>query len=127
MRRALVLILSISIIGFGFAFWLDHLQQETADGYLRALEGVRAAVLAGRMEEARSEERYLHALWQHDAIWLNAVVDHHHTRDISGALGRLSTALELGWREQAILALDMAQDALEEVAQSEQAHWENIL
>ena len=127
MKRALILIISISVIGFGCAMWLDHLQQETAMGYLRALEGVRRSVLDGRMEEARSEERYLHALWQHDARWLNALVDHHHTRDIGGALVHLSTALELGWQEQAILALDEAQDALEEVAQSEQPRWENIL
>lgn len=127
MRRALILILSITAISFGGAAWLDHLQQSKAMGYLRALEGVRTAVMNGRIAEAQREERYLHALWQHDARWLNALVDHHHTRDISGAMVKLSTALELAWPQQAILALDEAQDALEEVAQSEQARWENIL
>lgn len=127
MRRALILIISITVLGFGGAMWLDHLQQSTAMGYLQALEGVRSCVRAGRLEDARQEERYLHALWQHDARWLNALVDHHHTRDIGGALVRLATALELDWEREAIMALDEAQDALEEVAQSEQARWENIL
>lgn len=127
MRRALILIIVLTAGTFGGGWWLDHLQQKTAQHYLAMLDGVRASVLEGRTDDARREESYLHALWQHDAGWLNCLISHHHTRDVSSALLKLATALEMGWHERAILALDEAWDALDEVAHSDLPAWENIL
>ena len=127
MRRALILILVLTAGTFGSGWWLDHLQQNTARRYLAGLDAVRQAVLENRMDEARREESYLHALWQHDAPWLNCLISHHHTRDVNSALLKLATALEMGWQERAILALDEAWDALDEVAHSDLPAWENIL
>lgn len=127
MRRALILIIVLTAGSFGCGWWLDHLQEDTAHRYLDMLGGVRTAVLENRMQDALREEIHLHALWQHDAEWLNGLISHHHTRDVSSALLKLATALEMGWQERAILALDEAWDALDEVAHSELPVWENIL
>lgn len=127
MKRALILIIALTTTMFGSGWWLDHLQADTARRYLELLDAVRTAVLENRMEDARREESMLHALWQHDAEWLNGLISHHHTRDVSSALLKLATALEMGWQERAILALDEAWDALDEVAHSELPVWENIL
>ena len=127
MRRALILILVLTAGTFGSGWWLDHLQQHTAENYMAKLAQVRAMVLDGSMEKARKEEAHLHALWQHDSAWLNCLVDHHHTRDISSALLKLSTALERNWADEALRAMDEALDALGEVAESELPKWENIL
>lgn len=127
MRRAVILIITLTLFTFGCGLWLDHLQQQTALGYLDGLDAVRALVLQGRMDEAACEQSYLHALWQHDSKWMNCLIDHHHTRDVEGALLKLSTAFEQSWPAQALLAIDEAADALDEVARSDQPYWENIL
>ena len=127
MKRALVLIVVLTAGTFGCGWWLDHLQQHTACRYLAMLDEVRTAVLDSRMDDARREESHLHALWQHDAGWLNTLISHHHTRDVNSALLKLATALEMNWHERAILALDEARDALDEVAHSDLPAWENIL
>ena len=127
MRRALILIIVLTVGTFGFGWWLDHQQQQTAENYMEQIAQVRQSVLEDHMERARREEAFLHASWQQDSRWLNCLVDHHHTRDISGALLKLATALEMNWQDQALLAVDEALDALEEVAQNELPKWENIL
>lgn len=127
MRRALMLILFLSAFTLCCGWWADHLQQRTATDYLQKLNAVREMVIAGEMEAAAREQAYLHALWQHDAKWLNCLIDHHHTRDVGGALLHLATALEQGWPQQALVFIDEASDALEEIAYSEQPRWENIL
>lgn len=127
MRRALLLIIFLGVFTFGCGLWADRLQRNTALDYLQRLEAVRQLVLDENMQEALKEQAYLHALWQHDAKWLNCLIDHHHTRDVNGSLSSLATALEQGWARQALLFIDEADDALEEIAFSEQPVWENIL
>lgn len=127
MRRALILIITLSLFTFGCGWRLDKLQHDTAMRYLHSLSGVRQSVLDGRMSDARSEQAWLHALWQRDAHWLNCLIDHHHTRDVDGAMLRLSTALQQENRLVSLLLLDETMDALAEVAERDMAALENIL
>ena len=62
---------------------------------------------------------YLHAQWQHDAVWLNYLISHHHTRAVSTAMVELSTALERQWDTETFQALDALEDALRDVEQSD--------
>jgi len=127
MRRALILILVLTAGTFGSGWWLDHLQQNTARRYLAGLDAVRQAVLENRMDEARREESYLHALWQHDAPWLNCLISHHHTRNVNAGMMALATALEMEWQVESMQAIDETADALQEIAYSNLPLWENIL
>jgi len=127
MRRALVLITVLTLFTFGCGLWLDHLQRDTAEDYLQGVQEIRRMVLDGRMQEAKREQAYLHALWQRDAAWLNCLINHHHTRDVDAALLHLATGLEMKSELLCMAALDEAQDALEEVARSELPRWQNIL
>lgn len=127
MKRALILILSLSILTFGGGIWLDHLQQKTALGYLDQLVLIRQLIMDQDMENAASQQADLHAEWQRDAHWLNMLLDHHHTRDVESALRHLSTALQEKNRMQALLAVDETADAFEEVAQRDMAIWENVM
>ena len=127
MKRALILILTLSLLTFGGGFWLDHLQQKTALRYLDELTLIRQFILADDMEAAVSKQTELHNAWQQDAHWLNTLLDHHHTRDVESALRHLSTSLQERNRMQSLLALDEVIDAFEEVAQRDMAAWENIM
>lgn len=127
MKRALILIITITLAASGCGLWLDHLQQKTAQGYLDGLQALRQQLLSGQTDLARAEQAYLHALWQNDAHWLNYLIDHHHTRDVDGMMRRLATTLEENDRTEVLLALDDLTAALEEVAQRDRALWENIL
>ena len=89
------------------------------------LIGVRAE--GGRQAQAYDEQRYLHAKWQHDAVWLNYLISHHHTRAVSAAMVELATALERQWDVETFQALDELEDALRDVEQSDFPYWENIL
>jgi hypothetical protein len=108
-------------------YGLDGLQQKTAATYLDGLYHVRELIVADELACAAQEQAYLHALWQHEAHWLNFLLDHHHTRDVESALRHLATTLEERERIHALLAMDELIDALEEVAQRDVAVIENIL
>ena len=127
MRRALILIVTLSVLSFGCGLWLDNLQRSTAEQYMKRLNTVRTAITEGRLDDARRDERMLHALWQRDAKWLNCLISHHHTRDVHSALLHLETALEMEWPERALHAADEAFDALGDISTADFATWENIL
>lgn len=127
MRRAVWLIVTLTLLGVGCGIWADITQRDTARGYLAGMEAVREAVLAGDMQSALSEQRYWHALWQHDEEWLNYLASHRQTRAISLAMAKLATALEQSWRDEALRALDEAVDAFEDVERGEMMSWENVL
>lgn len=127
MKRALILILSLSVLTLGCGLWLDKLQQKTAAEYLDELYLIREQITAGDMSSAAQAQARLHARWDRDAHWLNFLLDHHHTRDVESALRHLSTTLEEQERLHALLAMDELIDALEEVAQRDMAIIENIL
>lgn len=127
MKRALILILTLSLLTFGGGLWLDHLQQKTAMAYLDQLSLIRQMIMDDDMEKAASEQAMLHVSWQTDAHWLNTLLDHHHTRDVEAALRHLSTSLQEKDRMQSLLAMDEVIDAFEEVAQRDMAAWENIM
>lgn len=127
MRRALILIVTLTVLSFGGGLLVDHMQRSTALRYLTLLSGVRASVVENRIEQAKRDEAFLHANWQHDAKWLNALISHHHTRAVNTALLHLSTALDMRWVNESVMAIDEAADALNDIASSDYAFWENIL
>jgi len=127
MKRALILIITLTVFTFGSGWLLDGMQQRTAMRYLSGLYHIRQLVLADDLEAAASEQAHLHACWQKDAHWMNGLLDHHHTRDVESALRHVATALDEKSRLHSLLALDEVIDALEEIAQRDMAVIENIL
>ena len=127
MRRALTLIVILTVLSVGPGVWLDVLQRNTARQYKRSFEEVRQAVIAGFPQQARQEQTYLHALWQRDALWLNCLISHHHTRAVNTALLKLDTALEMNWNQEALQALDELYDALGDIESSDFMSLENVL
>ena len=123
MRRAVVLIITLTVLSVG----LDLSQRNTARGYMDSFGVVREALEQGNLDMAAREQAYLHARWQHDAKWLNCLISHHHTRAVNTAMLELSTALEQRWQDEALRALDRVMDALGDVASSDFAALENIL
>jgi len=114
-------------LSFGSGLGLDVLQQRTAQKYMQGVETIRQLVIQNDLPAARREQAHLHALWQHDARWLNCLISHHHTRAVTSAMLRLSTALDMGWPVQALMALDDAFDALGDIRTGEFATLENLL
>lgn len=127
MKRALILIITLTLLTFGCGSWLDALRRSTAQRYLDGLYQVQSAVLSSDMDAAIREQAYLHALWLHDTHWLNALIDHHHTRDVDSGMRRLATSLDQRDKLTSLLMLDEVIGALEEVAQRDVGVWENIL
>lgn len=127
MRRAITLIITLTILGFGGSIWVDIAQRNTAREYLEGVGIVRQAIASDQMDKAAEEQAYLHAKWQHDAVWLNCITSHHHTRAVNTAMIELATALEYGWLDEAVRALDRAEDALGDIESSDFAKLENVL
>ena len=127
MRRAVILIVLLSLLGFGAGYALDVRQQHTARAYLDALADVRALMLAGQPEAAAREQAYLYARWQGDETWLNCLISHEHTKAVNAALMEMTTAMEQGWGDEALRALDRVYDALCDIERSDFATLENIL
>ncbi len=127
MRRAYILIIALTFFTFTFGYRMDKLQHDTAVRYLTQLQEIREMVLQDDLTAARAEQAYVHALWQHDAHWLNCLIDHHHTRDVNDAMASLASALLQEDKLESLLLLDETMDALEEVAERDMAVLENIL
>lgn len=127
MRRALSLVISLSVLSFGFGFWMDARQHRTAQAYLTDLEEVRQLLIAERWQEAQQAERLLFAHWQQDEGWLNLLISHHHTREVSGALLQLSTAIAHRWMDEALPAVDAAHEALREISTGYLPIVENVI
>ena len=127
MRRALSLVISLSLIAFGCGFWADEHQHRTAEEYLTDLEEVRQLLIGERWQEAREAERLLFARWQQDERWLNLLISHHHTREVSGALLQLSTAIAHRWMDEALPAVDAAHEALQEISTGQLLTVENVI
>lgn len=127
MRRSVILITVILTLCVPLGVWMDVSQQRIAREYLDSVRLIRNLADGGQQEQACDEQRYLHAQWQHDAVWLNYLISRHHTRAVSSAMVDLSTALERRWDVDALQALDALEDALRDVEQSDFPYWENIL
>lgn len=127
MRRAIILIVTMLVLSIGFGLWMDLSQRAVAREYLGSAEVVRTLLITGESEKAAEEQAYLHAKWQHDAMWLNRLISHHHTRAVTTAMVELATALEQGWQDEALRALDKLNDALKDVEESDFPSLENIL
>lgn len=127
MRRSVILITVILTLCVSLGVWMDVSQQRVAREYLDSVRLIRDLADGGQQEQACDEQRYLHAQWQHDAVWLNYLISHHHTRAVSAAMVELATALERRWDIETFQALDALEDALHDVEQSDFPYWENIL
>lgn len=127
MRRATILTLALALALVGGAVVCDNAQRSTAIAYRKQAFGLREMVDRGEMDKALTEQAYLHALWQHEEKWLNCIISHSHTRDVSASLTRLSTALENRWRDEALRELDALDEALGEIELSDWPMLENIL
>ena len=97
MRRSVILITVILTLCVSLGVWMDVSQQRVAREYLDSVRLIRDLADGGQQEQACDEQRYLHAQWQHDAVWLNYLISHHHTRAVSAAMVELATALERRW------------------------------
>ncbi len=126
MRRAVLLIIILTALGVGCGLWADISQRDTAREYLGGLEAVRQAVLTDDMQAAAREQAYWHALWQRDETRLNFLLTHEHTRSVSAAMMRLATALEQGWREEALKSLDDVTEAFRHIETGDFPAAENI-
>ena len=127
MKRAIWLICTLTLLCVAAGVWTDSAQSGTARRYMAQLPALRALVQAEDFPTALERQSELHALWQGDALWLNKIVSHHHTRAVDGALLSLATALEEGWRTEALQALDALYGALGEITSSDSFLLENIL
>lgn len=127
MKRALTLILVLTLVSFGLGVWLDVSQRHTARTYLDGYALVRELLIKGEVEQAAWEQAYLHARWQHDETWLNCLISHHHTRAVNSAMRALATALEQRWTDESLRALDLVMDALSDIETGDSAAFENIL
>lgn len=127
MRRAIILIVVLSIIGFGGGIWVDHAQCNAAREYQAEITQIRQLAKAGDFGKAADAQAYLYAKWEGDVKWLNCITSHHHTRAVSSALTALTTAFEFGWEEEIFRTLDQATDALMDVESSDCLKIENVL
>lgn len=127
MRRAVILILVMLVLGTAAGLWMQTALDRLCEDYLGRVEALRSLVEEDRLVEALTEQAYLFARWQGEEGKLKALVSHHHTRAADEALLRLTTALEHGWRKEALLSLDTLRDALEDLREDVRLMWENVL
>lgn len=127
MKRAVILIITLTIFAVGFGLWMDITRRSVAGDYLQETEQMRRQLAYGDMDVIRDAQSNLQVRWQKDSRWLNCVIDHHHTRAVSSALLQLSTALEQGWKEEALKAIDLLQDALKDIEESDFLRLDNVL
>ncbi|MEA5013891.1 MAG: DUF4363 family protein [Candidatus Limiplasma sp.] len=127
MKRALILITVLTIGCLACALTVDLHQHHTAQAYLADLPPFREAALAQDWEQARAMHQKLKADWKQEAFLLDCLISHEYTREVASQLGALETAIEMGWQEEALQALDALEAALEHIHTGDFCRWENFL
>ncbi|MBE5801975.1 MAG: DUF4363 family protein [Clostridiales bacterium] len=127
MRRAIVLITVMTLLGVSLGIWMEYSLNRFVGEYLEQAEQVRRLTAEKRLDQALEEQAYMHARWQGEVGWLNCLISHHHTREVNEALLKLTTSLEEGWRKESLMALDELTDALADIREGVAFHWQNIL
>lgn len=127
MRRAVILIVVMTLLGTGAGLWMERSLQRSCREYAHHAAQIRELLEAGDTDRAQQEEALLHAHWQGDERWLKTLVSHHHTRSVEEAMVRLVTSLEHGWYREALLALDAFSDALADLEDDLVLSWDNVL
>ena len=118
MKRAVTLVIALLVLCVGVSLWCDGRQLAAADAYIDALPPLRQAVEQGESESARERSETLAARWRGDKGWLDGLVSHEYTRAVDSALARLDTALQNGWRRDALRALDDLNDAFHSLSEA---------
>ncbi len=126
MKRAVVLIVVLSVLCVSVSLIGDHMQASNARAYLKELRPVRKALKSGDFTDAYARQSLIEAKWRYEKGWLNTFISHHHTREVSTAMLRLATAIEMGWQVEALEAMDILQDCLEDIETSDGLRWENF-
>lgn len=127
MQRALILIVVTVLLGTCAGLWMEHAIGRSCGIYLEEVYLLRTLVEQDRLPEALERQAQLYAAWQGEERRLKTMVSHHHTRAAAEALLTLTTALEQGWRREALLKLDALEDALRDLEGDMQLRWENVL
>ncbi|MBE5795000.1 MAG: DUF4363 family protein [Clostridiales bacterium] len=127
MRRAVILIVVMCLVGLSAGVWMEQSLRESCGWYRAQGEMLRNLVTAEALSEALQKEAYVQAHWQGEVRKLNALVSHHHTRAVDDALLKLTTSLEMGWQKEALLSLDALRDALDDLEMDMTLRWENVL
>ena len=127
MKRAVILIVVMTLLGAGTGIWMERSLQETCGWYLAQEEALRRLVEGDALADALQKQRYVHGRWQEESRKLNAMVSHHHTRSVDDALLSLTTALEHGWQKDALHSLDALHDSLMDLEMDMTLRWENVL
>jgi len=125
-KRAIILIAVLTVICLSVSIAVDLYEARTAESYLQALRELREVILAGDMAEARAMGSRMSEQWRHDSARLNFFISHHRTRLVTTAMLQLTTALEMEWRDDALKAVDLIQDALDHVHDGDFYRWENF-
>lgn len=127
MKRALILIVLLSLLLLSLGLFSDLTQRRVAEEYLLETAQMRRQLHYGGTPVLREMLSQLNARWERDSRWLNCLIDHHHTRAVSTALRQLGSALEMGLETETIKALDLLQDAFGDIHQSDFPSLENVL
>ncbi len=127
MRRAVILIVVMTLLGIGLGTWMERSLQLCCRTYADSAGQIRQWLENGDTDRARQEEALLHSRWQEDESWLKMLVSHHHTRSVEESLVKLATSLEHGWYREALLALDAFSDALADLEDDMVLRWDNVL
>lgn len=127
MKRAIILIVVLTVTSLAAALTVDLMQHHTALEYLKDLPPLREAVLRGDMEDAKIRQVQLRKEWDEDAFWLNCLISHHYTREVSGEMESLHTAIEQGWKQEALLVMDRLDAAFDDIESGDFCRWENFL
>jgi len=126
-RRAVILILVMAVLGTVCGLWMERSLDGICAFYLEETEALRRLVKEGSLPQALERQAKLYARWQGEERKLKAMVSHHHTRAAAEALLALTTSLEEGWRMEALLRLDALEDALVDLRSDTRLKWENVL
>lgn len=126
MKRAIILITVLTLGCLACALTVDLLQHHTAKAYLAEMPALREMALAEDWRQARTRHKQLQEDWERQAVLLDCLISHEHTREVAAQIGALETAIDMGWQEEVLRALDALTAALEHIETGEFCRWENF-
>ncbi len=124
--RMLVGTIALLLAITGFSLFMYHQTATISNELTTSLMRLKNNIKQEEWAEAHSELKSLHASWEKADSWWTPFMDHREINDLAQAIARLSTVVEIGQKNEALVEVDAAVAIVQRIMEREGPSIKNI-
>ncbi len=124
--RMLVGTIALLLAITSFSLFMYHQTATISNELTTSLMRLKNNIKQEEWAEAHSELKSLHASWEKADSWWTPFMDHREINDLAQAIARLSTLVEIGQKNEALVEVDAAVAIVQRIMEREGPSIKNI-